>query len=145
MAQSTLFKLSLFSQFALLTFAAPNLSTQSACGAIKKTLPGKLSLPNEAAYKKENNDYYNIGLADLKPACITHPTTALEVASIVKILNQYSDVKFAVKSGGHDPNPGHSSVQDGVLISLRKITGVQNGSAKKVAYVKPVSYTLSHH
>jgi FAD/FMN-containing dehydrogenase len=137
MARSLLLKLSLLLQFLQLSYAAPTASTQAACDAIKKALSGKLALPNESAYNKENNDYHNIGLAELKPACIAHPTTAQEVSTIVKILGQHSDVWFSVKSGGHDPNVGHSSVKNGVLISLRKIAGVQNDPKRKVAYVKP--------
>jgi hypothetical protein len=110
---------------------------QTACNEIKRALPGKLSLPNEPAYNKENFDYYNIGLAELKPACIAFPESAEDVSKVVKILNTHRDVKFAIKSGGHDPNAGHSSVSGGVLIALRRITGTTYDREKKVAYVKP--------
>jgi hypothetical protein len=42
-----------------------------------------------------------------------------------------------VKSGGHDPDPGHASIQDGILLALSQLKGVRNGPAKQLAYVKP--------
>jgi FAD/FMN-containing dehydrogenase len=52
-------------------------------------------------------------------------------------LNKYPDVKFAAKSGGHDPNPTHATAGDGVLISLNEMVGATYDADKKVAYVKP--------
>ena len=120
-----------------LTLAAPNPSTKAACSDIALALPGKLSLPGEAAYTKENRDYYNIGLAELGPACIAFPSSAADVSAIVKILNTRADVEFAVKSGGHSPNPGAASVRDGVLVALRNLAGTVLDREKGVAYVKP--------
>jgi FAD/FMN-containing dehydrogenase len=118
--------------------AAPSQPTVSACAAIAKALPGLLTYPGAKEYKKENSRAYNIGVSELKPACVVTPTQgASQVAQIVKIFNEFPDVKFAVKSGGHDPNFGHSSVHDGVLVSLSKVAGVKNDLAKGVAYVQP--------
>lgn len=117
--------------------AEPRQSAKAACSAIQKAIPGRLWLPGQPAYKKENKDYYNAGLKELGPACISLPTSAQDVSTIVKILGQYSDVQFAVKSGGHSPNSGHSSVKDGVLIALRHINGTVLDKQNKVAYVKP--------
>jgi len=43
---------------------------QDACPEIKDAVPGKLFYPQDTPYSLENTDYYNIGLAELKPACI---------------------------------------------------------------------------
>jgi hypothetical protein len=118
--------------------AAPSQSTVSACAAIAKILPGLVTYAGAKEYNKENGRAYNVGVSELKPACVVTPTQgALQVAQIVKIFNEFPDVKFAVKSGGHDPNFGHSSVHDGVLVSFSKVIGVKNDVAKGVAYVKP--------
>jgi FAD/FMN-containing dehydrogenase len=117
--------------------AAPSPSTTEACSKILEALPNGLSMPGEPAYNKENRDWYNMGLADLKPACIAFPKSTEDVSSIVKLLNTYPDTPFAVKSGGHSPNPGHSSVKDGVLIALREIKGTTLDKEKGLAYVKP--------
>ena len=120
-----------------LSYAAPDNSTIHACNELKTTFLTKVGFPGEWAYTKENRDYYNIGLAELGPACIVFPSSAEDVSAIVNILNKISDVKFAVKSGGHSPVPGHSSIKDGVLIALRNLVGTQLDREKKVAYVKP--------
>jgi len=65
------------------------------------------------------------------------PTSAEEVSSVVKELHKKPGVRFAVKSGGHSPNVGHSSIKDGVLIALRNLSGTEYDKAKQVAYVKP--------
>ncbi|KAF2396177.1 FAD-binding domain-containing protein [Trichodelitschia bisporula] len=134
MAPSSIWTLALLAAAAT---ALPTAETQATCADIKNALPGRLWLPGEAAYTKENRDYYNIGLAELGPACITLPTSAEDVSKIVKILNVRPGVRFAIKSGGHDPNPGQSSVKDGVLVALRHINGTEYDAQKNVAYVKP--------
>jgi FAD/FMN-containing dehydrogenase len=122
-----------------LSSAAATATTQQACREIKTALPGKLWFPDEAAYVKENKDYYNIGLAELGPACIAFPASAGDVSAIIKILNTdtHKDVQFAVKSGGHSPNPGAASVKDGVLIAMRHINGTVLDKEKSLAYIKP--------
>jgi FAD/FMN-containing dehydrogenase len=112
-------------------------NVQQACSSIKTASSQKLFYPQDNAYGLENTDYYNIGLAELKPACIFQPTTAEEVSAAVKILNNFRDVPFAVKSGGHDPNPGHSSVKDGVLIALSKMDFVHYDKSLRTAQFGP--------
>jgi hypothetical protein len=132
--------------FALLLWAAAASTTtasasfiQAACSEIAKQVPKKLFYPQDDAYGFENTDYYNIALTALMPACIFQPTEATEVAAAVKILNQpqYKDVPFAIKSGGHDPNKGHSSVKGGVLLALSKMAFVEYDSAQNVAQFGP--------
>jgi hypothetical protein len=118
-------------------FAAPSPSTVDACNAINVKVPGKLFYPPEKQYKAEVGDYYNYALTALKPACITRPDTAQDVSEVIKVLNQFPDVKFVVKSGGHSPNAGHASLNDGIVIALGKMKGVEYDKAKGVAYVKP--------
>jgi FAD/FMN-containing dehydrogenase len=120
-----------------IVIAVPSQETNKACQQIQSALHGKVFYDRDPVYTKENRDYFNIGLAELKPACISMPSSAQDVSNIVKILNTHKDVPYAIKSGGHDPNPGHSSVKDGVLIALRELKGTEYDSEKRVAYVKP--------
>jgi hypothetical protein len=121
------------------TAAVESPANQQACKDIKTALPGKVRFPDEPEYVKENKDYYNAGLADLKPACIAFPTSAQDVSAIVKILNTetHNAVQFAVKSGGHSPNIGAASTKDGVLIAMRHINGTVLDKAKSLAHIKP--------
>jgi FAD/FMN-containing dehydrogenase len=137
MASTTLYGLAVAFSLISSAVAVPSASTVEACNAINVKVPGKLFYPPEKQYKTEAKDYYNYALTELKPACITRPTTAQEVSDIVKILNRFPDVKFVVKSGGHSPNAGHSSINDGIIIALAKMKGVEYDKAKNLAYIKP--------
>ncbi|KAK6519206.1 hypothetical protein TWF281_003895 [Arthrobotrys megalospora] len=120
-----------------LALAGAGGSTIKACQELSKALPGRVSLPLSINYYREASEYWSTVLRDIKPACVVLPESALEVGNTVKILNKYPDVKFTAKSGGHDPNPGHATVQDGVLISLGKISGTTYDRSRNLAYVKP--------
>jgi hypothetical protein len=117
--------------------AAPNAATQEACKEITAALPGTVHVKGNKQFTTESRDYYNIGLAEQVPACIVFPTSSSEVATIVKILNARKEVPFTVKSGGHSPNVGDSSVKDGVLIAMRHLNGTVFDKEKSLAYVKP--------
>jgi FAD/FMN-containing dehydrogenase len=129
--------LTLLTLTAHLTNAAPAATTLEACTEISKALPNKNFLPSTKEYKKENKDYYHAGLAELTPACIAFPSSAQDVRTIINILNVHKDVKFAVKSGGHSPNPGQASIKDGVLIALRNLAGTTLNKETGLAEVKP--------
>lgn len=75
-------------------------------------------------YLSEQRNYWSTGCGALKPSCIFYPKSAEEVASIVKVLNGNNET-FAVKSGGHNPNQGFSSIQSGPLISTKELNEVR--------------------
>lgn len=137
MAPSLLQSFSIFLSAAQLGLGVPTASTQTACAEIKSAIPGKLFVKSDAAYTKENKDWWNSGVSDMAPACIAMPSSPEDVSKIVKLLNKHADVPFAIKSGGHSPNRGQSSVKEGVLIAMRNIAGTELDKTKSVAYVKP--------
>ena len=112
-------------------------STQQACNEIKNELPGLTVFPHQADYKVELKRYWSSALQDLKPACIVSPKTTAQVSMAMRILNKYPLVKFAVRSGGHDPNPGHASTHGGVLICLHRMKGATYDAKTALALVKP--------
>lgn len=69
----------------------------------------------DLAYIEEQSQYWSTSCSALLPSCIISPKSAEEVSTVVKILANTTE-KFAVKSGGHNPNNGFSSVQGGPLI-----------------------------
>ncbi|KAM0342901.1 hypothetical protein ACHAPU_009105 [Fusarium lateritium] len=125
------------SLFAVLAIAAPSASTTQACKEISKEIPGRVSFPSTINFYTQSIEYWSTALREIKPACVVTAKSASDVSVAVTILNKYPYVKFAAKSGGHDPNPGHATAGDGVLISLNKMVGATYDSDKKVAYVKP--------
>ncbi|KAL8733402.1 MAG: hypothetical protein Q9181_003610 [Wetmoreana brouardii] len=71
------------------------------------------------------------------PSCVLLPGTTAEVAKALKILNFFK-TKFSVRSGGHSPNPGWSSVgEEGILIDLRRINQFSINSDKSVVSLGP--------
>ncbi|KAJ8108429.1 hypothetical protein OPT61_g8178 [Boeremia exigua] len=121
------------------TLAAPDQATTQACADIQNALPGKVLTPSLLAleYEHETQQYWSTTLRTVDPACIVQPSSAEDVATVVKILNNYPTVKFATRSGGHDPNVGHATAQDGVQIVMTDLAGATYDAEKDLAYVKP--------
>lgn len=100
-------------------------SAQAACSAISaagiETLTSEIDFlyPD---YIIAQSHYWSAADADLIPACAVFPVDAQDVSRIVIVLLDFPSVDFAVKSGGHNPNVGYSSVEGGVLISMSKIS-----------------------
>lgn len=65
------------------------------------------------------------------------PSSTSDVSVSVKIID-YFEVKFAVRSGGHSPNPGWSSIGDeGILLDMHTMNQVNLSSDGTVASVGP--------
>lgn len=62
------------------------------------------------------------------------PNTITEVTTIVNSLLT-NDEKFAIKSGGHNPNQNFSSVAGGVLINLKRLTEVTYNQESRTVQV----------
>lgn len=75
------------------------------------------------AYETEIQNYWSAACTGLRPSCMMFPTSADEVADIVHALHQTDDL-FAIKSGGHMPNNGFSSIQGGLLISTKNLNNI---------------------
>ena len=119
---------------------APSPSASAACEEIAKgsaeTEIWPLALTNPD-YEDAKNHYYSSANADLTPACAVFPTSAAEVSYVVNVLLKYPTVPFAVKSGGHNPNVGFSSVNWGVLISFSKLASTNISSDHTTADIGP--------
>ncbi|KAM6493673.1 FAD-binding domain containing protein [Amanita muscaria] len=113
------------------TFAAgsaiPEVSAKVDYAAVCKAILGKISKSSQvvSAGGKSNSQY----LKDItawsttnvqQAACVVEPATSQDVSATLKILGS-KKAKFAIKSGGHSPNPGFSSTV-GVLISLNRFS-----------------------
>jgi FAD/FMN-containing dehydrogenase len=59
------------------------------------------------------------------------------VSNSLKIIS-FFQTKFAIRSGGHSPNPGFSSIgQGGILLDLQRLNQVVLSSDKTVASLGP--------
>lgn len=120
--------------------ADPSAQALAACakidtiGAETETWPLGLA---ESDYLYAKDHYWSAANADLTPACVVFPSSAEQVSDIVSILSGHSNVTFAVKSGGHNPNVGYSSVDGGVLISMRNLSSTTVSSDLSTADIGP--------
>jgi FAD/FMN-containing dehydrogenase len=87
-------------------------------------------------YTAEQSNYWSTGCGALKPSCILYPSTAQEVAAIVRILNENNE-PFVVKSGGHNPNQGFASIDGAPLISTKYLNEVTFDPASMTVRVGP--------
>lgn len=119
--------------------AAPSQSTLQACAEIAALLPsGKVHFPqNLTLYNADREGYWSTAARAVKPACVVVPQSAEHVSAAVTVLLGFPSVDFAVRSGGHDPNVDHASVQDGVLIAMTELAGTRYDAATGLAHVKP--------
>lgn len=61
------------------------------------------------------------------------PASTQDVSKTLKIVS-FFQTRFAVRSGGHSPNPGWSSIKKpGVLIDLKKLNQITVSADKKIA------------
>lgn len=74
-------------------------------------------LPGTTDYTSLNMQRWS-NTSILAPSCIVTPATAQDVSTVVKILVQ-DGTPWAIKSGGHNPNPNFNDINNGVTIDLR--------------------------
>lgn len=91
----------------------------------------------DASWIDAQSHYWSAANADLYPACVVIPKSVEEVARIVSILQNKTDVPFAVKSGGHNPNVGFSSVNGGVLISMSNLSSTVLSHDQRMVDIGP--------
>lgn len=105
-------------------------STVDVCTKLHARYPDKLiwdpigprgwsTLNASSIYNTVTFDYWNAATSLDRAACIFAPASADEVSYAVATLRAHPNVRFALKGGGHNPNPGYSSVKNGVLIAFR--------------------------
>lgn len=108
------------------TFGEPSEQAKEACKILEGEYPDQfadsgLELSNLQLgldYSQQRREYWSLANADNKPACMLFPSSAQDIVFAVKVLNNHSDVPWAVKGGGHNPNVGFSSTKDGILLAL---------------------------
>lgn len=103
--------------YVLLTLRLSSLIRADSCLSIAALGYINVTYALNPAYIEEQTQYWSTSCSALLPSCIIFPKTVDEVSTVVKIIANTSE-PFAVKSGGHNPNNGFSSVAGGPLISM---------------------------
>ncbi|KAJ6199365.1 hypothetical protein J3E72DRAFT_215880 [Bipolaris maydis] len=71
------------------------------------------------------------------PSCVIQPRNATDVSTAIQIV-KFFQVKFSVRSGGHSPNPGWSSIgSEGILLDLQRLDFVTLSGNGTVASLGP--------
>ncbi|KAF2686356.1 FAD-binding domain-containing protein [Lentithecium fluviatile CBS 122367] len=113
----------------------PTSRAKLACSLLKVTLQHWYTDPtDQTAYdvlrlKNWSNN------CDLPAACFLTPVHPVQVAVALQIIT-FTQSKFAVRSGGHNPNPGFAGVgEEGVTIDMQGFTTLQLSADKSRATV----------
>ncbi|KAK4185130.1 hypothetical protein QBC35DRAFT_28965 [Podospora australis] len=113
-----------------------NLSCRAAkiCTELRSLLgPSVITLPSDSQQYDDLRDDNWSHTAWQRPDCIASPAHTADVSSLVRTLTK-ANVPFAIRSGGHSPNPLDASINRGVLISLHKLKTVKyDAKAKHVS------------
>lgn len=120
---------------ALSIAALSSLAQADICSTLHKA-GISVEYPLTHGYSSDLTKYWSAACSDLKPTCIAAPSSAAEMSQIITQLHDVETL-FAVKSGGHMPNNGFASIQDGLLISTKNLDQVFYRPEDKTAVIGP--------
>ncbi|KAJ5806765.1 hypothetical protein N7474_010357 [Penicillium riverlandense] len=92
--------------------------------------------PLSLDYNYDLTKYWSAACSALRPTCIAAPSSAAEMSHIIRELHN-ADSLFAVKSGGHNPNNGFASIENGLLISTKNLDQVDYNKEDQTAVIGP--------
>jgi FAD/FMN-containing dehydrogenase len=95
-------------------------------------LDGQVITPADERYDEARTVF--IGGIDRRPAAVVRPRDAGEVARVVGIARE-SGLPLAVRSGGHS-GAGHGVVDDGIVIDLRDMRGLEIDADARTAWAQ---------
>lgn len=98
----------------------------SSCTKLSSIFPGKVLFPNNGGYTQSISSYFFLNQQQ-HPSCIVAPSTANEVAEVIRLVSLYGSgsEKVAIRSGGHSSNRGFSNTNNGVTIDLRGLNQIE--------------------
>ncbi|MEO8461570.1 MAG: FAD-binding oxidoreductase [Chloroflexota bacterium] len=99
--------------------------------AFRRRFGGELVAPADEGYDDARRIWN--AMFDRHPALIVRPVDAADVAAAIKFARE-SDLPIAVRSGGHSAS-GHSTCDDGLVIDLSAMRGVNIDSDHRTARV----------
>lgn len=74
--------------------------------------------------------------ARLNSTCIFSPTTTQATVVGVKVA-KFFNTQFAIRSGGHTPDPGPASTSEGILFSLENLNQIDLDTTNNIAFIGP--------
>ena len=128
-------------------------SGPAACASLTSSLGANKVISSQLNpnYIETTYNYWNSKQSQYTPSCIVYPVSSQDVSISLKAIKAAGS-RFAIKAGGHNPNTFYSSVEDGVLISLEKMTTRSYDSKTTLATYQPggtfgdiYEYFLQYH
>lgn len=112
------------------------MSVSNAIKAVKEIADDLVVLPENQAYDEISASYFSGLERDLKPACFVTPSSAKQVADVVKALKPFADnLKLAVCGSGQQCTPEVANVRDGITIHMRNLRGIDVDTGKKIVSI----------
>ncbi|KAI3605197.1 fad binding domain-containing protein [Moniliophthora roreri] len=107
-------------------------AVEKCCSDLTQRWPALVSFTNEGSH------YYAVQQAEQQPRCRFTPLSSQHVSTVVGLLSQNS-CRFAVRSGGHGLWAGMSNIDNGVVIDLTKMRGVEVKPEQNMVTLEPGS------
>jgi FAD/FMN-containing dehydrogenase len=107
-------------------------SASAAISQLRSEFEGGAIGPDDSDYDKARTVV--AGHIDRRPAVIVRPTDASGVARVVAFARE-NDLPLAVRCGGHS-GAGHGVVDDGVVLDLANLTGVEIDAAGRTVWAQ---------
>jgi len=105
---------------------------ESALDQFAASIRGELLKPGDSRYSEK--PVYNAMAADRRPALIVRCTGTADVVDAVKFARQHN-LLVAVRGGGHSV-AGHSTCDNGIVIDLTRMRGVEVDPESRIARVQ---------
>ena len=90
------------------------------CQALKARLGSKIVLPTDCRYTTLSDENWS-QTTWKHPSCVALPSSAEDVSALVDAA-VVANVPFAIRSGGHSPNPLDANINTGILIAMDNIS-----------------------
>ncbi|KAJ8120828.1 hypothetical protein ONZ43_g2564 [Nemania bipapillata] len=111
-------------------------SAISCCSELFGALGSKVSFAGDLKYNQTETSYWSEQEALLKPRCVVHPETSVDVARFVSIVTGIANCNFAVKTQGHAPAAGAANIQDGITLDLTLLNTTRLNEDHSIASVE---------
>ncbi|KAI1468197.1 FAD-binding domain-containing protein [Daldinia caldariorum] len=124
------------SQNSAISARASTFQAQVACQLLRYILPDSYTdaTTNQTNYVTLRDKNWSSN-CDLPAACFITPEHPIQVAVALQVISRVQS-NFAVRSGGHNPNPGFAGIgQDGVTIDTQRFSHLSLSADKSYATV----------
>ena len=79
----------------------------------------------------------------MTPRCIIEPSSAQQISNILRA-TCFFGIKFSIRSGGHNPNPGWANIgPDGILIDMANFEHLEHNTHTQTVHVGPGNKWIS--